>query len=60
LFEFRRVGNVVRVSAIDPVTGTEVTMVAAPGHSEYMIKRIAARKLAYVIDKKKNNRDRNS
>lgn len=54
LFEFRQVGNVVRVSAIDPVTGTEVVTVAAPGYSEHMIKRIAARKLAYVIAKKKH------
>ena len=59
LFEFRRVGNVVRVSAIDPATGTEVITVAAPGYSEHMIKRIAARKLAYVIAKKKKHPDRN-
>lgn len=54
LFEFRTVGNVVRVSAIDPATGTEVTMVAPAGHGEHMLKRLAARKLAYVMTKNRN------
>jgi len=45
-------GNVMRVIAIDPKTGTEVTMVADTRHSKSMIKRIAARKLAYVLNKK--------
>jgi len=49
LFEFRPVGNVVRVAAIDPRTGVEVTMVGAPGYSEAHLKRLAARKLARVI-----------
>jgi len=52
LFEFRRVGNSVRVVAVDPVTNTEITMVGAPGCGEETLKRLAARKLAYVISKK--------
>jgi len=52
LFEFRRVGNSVRVVAVDPVTNTEITMVGAPGCGEETLKRLAARKLAYVIAKK--------
>jgi len=53
LFEFRRIGRVVRVAAIDPVTGIEVTMVAPPSRNMEEAKRIAARKLAYVIGKKR-------
>lgn len=55
LFEFQRVGNILRVHAIDPVTGTEVIMIADPRQGEAAIKRLAARKLAYVLAK---NRDK--
>ena len=55
LFEFRPVGNILRVTAIDPKSGTEVIMVADPKYGEEVIKRLAARKLAYVISKKKSN-----
>jgi len=51
LFEMRRVGNVLRVNAIDPRTGTEVVTIADPKQSQRVIKTIAARKLAYVIEK---------
>ncbi|MCK5547021.1 MAG: hypothetical protein KAI27_06570 [Rhodospirillaceae bacterium] len=54
LFEFRPVGRILRVTAIDPKTGTEVIMVADPKYGEATIKRLAARKLAYVISKKKS------
>ena len=54
LFEFHFLGRCARVVAIDPVSNTEVTMVGAPGYSEHMLKRLAARKLAYVIAKKQN------
>ncbi|MFQ5764898.1 MAG: hypothetical protein ACE5GT_08220, partial [Rhodospirillales bacterium] len=53
LFEFRRVGKSIRVVAIDPISRTEVTMVAPKGASYEGVKRIAARKLAYVIAKKR-------
>ena len=55
LFEFHIRGRNIRVVAIDPVTNTEVTMVGALGYSEHMLKRLAARKLAYVIAKKQND-----
>ena len=54
LFEFYRIGNSVRVVAIDPVTNTEITMVGAAGCGEETLKRLAARKLAYVIAKKRS------
>lgn len=56
LFEFHILGQSIRVVAIDPVSDTEVTMVGAPGYSEQMLKRLAARKLAYVVGRKENNR----
>ena len=52
LFEFMRVGNVIRVVAIDPVTRTEVVMVGSPKYSRELLKRMAARKLVYVLEKK--------
>ena len=47
-------GKAVRVIAIDPITKTEVTMVAPHAAGREEIKRTAARKLAYVIAKKRN------
>ncbi|MBT4933708.1 MAG: hypothetical protein HOL66_12190 [Rhodospirillaceae bacterium] len=47
-------GRAVRVVAIDPVTGTEVTMVGDAKRSEAELKRLAANKLMYVLNKKKN------
>lgn len=55
LFEFHIVGRRIRVVAIDPDSNTEIIMVGAPGYSEHMLKRLAARKLAYVIGRKQNN-----
>jgi len=57
LFELRRVDKAVRVVAIDPVSGTEVVMVAPRKANIEDIKRVAARKLAYVIGKKRAARD---
>jgi len=56
LIEMQRMGNVLRVTAIDPATGTEVIMVADPRQSMQTIKKLAVRKLAYVIAKKRQNR----
>ncbi len=46
-------GRAVRVVAIDPVSGTEVTMVGDAARGEEELKRLAANKLAYVLNKKK-------
>lgn len=51
LFEVQRHGNILRIVAIDPVTGTEVIMIADPRQSMEIIKRLAARKLLYVMEK---------
>ncbi len=50
-------GRSVRVVAIDPVTGTEVTMVGDKAQGEAVLKRLAAKKLAYVLNKKKKESD---
>ena len=55
LYEFAKVGRHLRVTAIDPRTGIEVSMVADPRYGQVMIKRLAARKLAYVIAKKRGH-----
>ena len=53
LIEYRRVGKMLRVIAIDPITQIEVIMIAPLDATKNEIKRNAARKLAYVIAKKK-------
>ena len=53
LFEYVLVGRYLRVNAIDPRTGIEVSMIADPRQGKTIIKRLAARKLAYVISKKR-------
>jgi hypothetical protein len=49
IFEFRHVGAAVKVSAIDVATGTEVSIVGDPSVGETTLKRIAQRKLEYVL-----------
>ncbi|MBR9970542.1 DUF6898 family protein [Magnetospirillum sulfuroxidans] len=51
-FEFRRVGNYVRVTAIDSLTGTEITVAGDAKAGEAMLKQTALRKLEYVLAKK--------
>jgi hypothetical protein len=52
LFEFHHLRNVVRVSAIDPRTNTEVSLAGPPGCGEPALKRAALGKLAYVLRKR--------
>ena len=52
LFEIVQVGQSLRVSAIDPHTRTEVTMIGDPRAPDSQIKRLAAQKLWYAIEKK--------
>lgn len=53
LIEFQQVGNSVKVTAVDTETLIEVSMVGAASAGEEMLKRLAVRKLDYVIEKKK-------
>ena len=56
LYEFRHVGTFVRVCAIDPDTRTEVIMVGDPKQGLEVLKRLATRKLIYVMKKKRFKR----
>ena len=52
LFEFHRVGAYMKVCAIDPVTGTEVSVAGPASGSQELLKRTAIAKLEMVIKKK--------
>ncbi len=51
LLEFYRVGNAVKVTAMDPETMVEVSIVGPSGAGEEQLTRIAIRKLDYVLKK---------
>jgi hypothetical protein len=53
IFEFVRVGRAVKVSAVDPATGTEVSIIGDPVVGEVALKRLAVRKLDYVLARRK-------
>jgi len=49
ILEFQRVGNAVKVSAVDTATGVEVSIVGPADSGEETLKRTALRKLEYVL-----------
>ena len=51
LYEFVPQGRFVRVIAVDPVSRVEVTVVGDRAASRETLKRIAANKLKYVLNK---------
>lgn len=51
LFEFRRIGAYVKVSAIDCLSGLEVSIVGDAKAGEVRLKQTALRKLEYVLTK---------
>jgi hypothetical protein len=51
LFEFRPVGRFVKVMAIDPITGTEISVVGDATATPDTLKRIAINKLKYVLSR---------
>ncbi|MBK18319.1 MAG: hypothetical protein CMM52_05725 [Rhodospirillaceae bacterium] len=51
LIEIMQVGNAVKVIAVDPKTGLEVSIVGSPSMSEEMLKRNAVKKLTYMLEK---------
>ena len=58
LLEFHHIGNAVKVTAVDPETMTEVSIVGSPSAGEEMLKRTAIRKLHYVLEKNRGKRGR--
>lgn len=51
ILEFHQVGSYVKVSAVDPVTLTEVSIVGNPAAGEAALRRAAIRKLEYVMER---------
>lgn len=54
IIEFHAIGNVVKVSAVDMATGTEVSIVGPVNHPEALLKANVLRKLKYVLEKKQS------
>ena len=57
IIEFRRIGDYIKVSAVDPVTYREISV---PVHtslklSQQQMKEHAIKRLEYVLNKEKNN-----
>jgi hypothetical protein len=51
IIEFYQLGNSIKVTAMDPRTLTEVTIIGAPGFPREALARNAVRKLQYVMAK---------
>ncbi len=51
LFEFQRVGSYMKVIAIDPATGTEVSVAGPATGSTELLKRTALNKLQFVLNR---------
>ena len=58
LFEFVIEGNFVKVSAVDPVTCTEISIVGDRRTSKSTLEKIATRKLIWVL-KRKSKKQKN-
>jgi hypothetical protein len=54
IIEFHRIGNAVKVTAVDPESLVEVSIVGPSGAGEEILKRTAIRKLEYVLDKRRS------
>lgn len=51
ILECRRIGTVLRVTAIDPATGTEVVIQGPTIHGPRALEHLALRKLAWALDR---------
>ena len=54
IFEFVQVGTVVKVTALDTASGIEASIVGDPSVGEAALKRLALRKLDYVLAKQRD------
>lgn len=52
IFEFSAVGNAVKVCAVDPDTGLEVSIVGPVSAGEDALRRTAMSKLRYMLEKR--------
>lgn len=55
LLEFQQVGRYVKVSAIDPITNVEVSIVGDASATKAELERVAVRKLEYVLRKRQRS-----
>ena len=51
IIEFTQIGGSVKVTAVDPKTLTEVSIVGGPQYSQEFLTRQAVKKLEYVLSK---------
>jgi len=58
LLEFHQIGAIVKVSAVDPVTLTEVSISGPASAGESALGQAAIRKLRYVLARRKEERAR--
>ena len=56
ILEFHQVGNAVKVTAVDPATLVEVSIVGDAGAGRELLTRIAVGKLEYVLRKQRRKR----
>ena len=56
IIEFYRMGHYIKVSAVDPVSLTEVSIVGSPQVGQTTLERTAIQKLRYVLDRKSGKR----
>jgi len=54
LLEFQAIGNTVKVTATDPLTLVEVSIVGSAHAGEEALRRTAIRKLEYVLAKRRD------
>ena len=58
IVERRRIGTVMRIAAIDPVSGTEVVIQGPAAGDPIALERLALRKLAWALDRAADKRAR--
>ncbi len=56
LFEIKVLGSTVKVTAIDPVTGTEAVIQGPVSVGEKSLRMAAAQKLRYLLSKQKGKK----
>lgn len=55
IIEFRRVGAALKVIAVDPATGMEVSVIGDPRVSQQELARLAVQKLRYRLAKQQSD-----
>ncbi len=55
IIEYITLGNAMKVTALDPSTLTEASIIAPPGMVKSEAAKLAVRKLHYMLDKKQES-----